>query len=153
MKQMDKNEVLNLLHSTRDLTLEYFHLPKSELSKTYGIGKWNIRQILHHLTDTEYLFLGRLKKIIAEPRQVIWAFNQDDWNRVFNYESESLSDKKELFAICRKLNINLVDKYYEEFHAKEFVHNETGLRTLKVEFEKVALHTQSHLKQIEIALK
>ncbi len=149
---MTKAELLKLFISTKKETLKFFDLSEGELNKSYGIGKWNIRQILHHLTDTELLFQGRLKKIIAEPKQVIWAFNQDDWDMAFNYSMESLDNKKDIYALCRELNYELIDKYYDKYYEKEFVHNETGLRTLKMEFEKVASHNKGHLEQIKIAL-
>jgi hypothetical protein len=34
----------------------------------------------------------------------------------------------------------------------EFVHSETGIRTLKAEFDKVASHNEHHLAQIDSAL-
>lgn len=149
---MNKSELLHLLKETKTETVSYFDLPENELSKNYGKGKWSIRQILHHLTDAEFLLYGRLKKIIAEPRQVIWAFYQDDWNRAFDYANSSLEGKKEFYSICRDMNYQLIQKYYDDFLEKEFIHNETGLRTLQMEFEKVALHNQSHNEQIKIAL-
>jgi len=150
---MNKLELLDLLLKTKEDTLKHFDCSSSELQKTYGENKWNVRQILHHLTDTEFLFLGRLKKIIAEPKQVIWAFNQDDWSNAFNYLTEPLTEKKNLYSLCRDMNYQLIEKYYDQYYKKEFVHNETGLRTLQMEFEKVALHNQSHNEQIKIALK
>lgn len=149
---MNKTELLSLLKETQFETLQYFELSALEWQRVYGEGKWNVRQILHHLTDTEYLFLGRLKKIIAEPKQVIWAFNQDDWNQTFNYLNASLNGKKELYSLCRDMNYQLIDSYYNDYFNKEFIHNETGLRTLQMEFEKVALHNQSHNNQIKLAL-
>jgi len=149
---MNKIELLELLLVTRDYTLSCFDGNDHDFQKTYGEGKWNVRQILHHLTDTEYLFLGRLKKIIAEPKQVIWAFNQDDWNNAFAYSTEPLDGKKELYTICRELNYQMIEKYYDEYQNKEFVHSETGLRSLKMEFEKVGLHNQKHIEQIKLAL-
>ena len=149
---MNKKELLELLQITKMETISFFDLTDNELSQTYGKDKWNIRQILHHLTDTEILFCGRLKKIIAEPRQVIWAFNQDDWNKAFGYINKPFGNQKQVFGMCRDLNYELIDKYYDEFWMKEFVHNETGLRTLKDEFEKVALHNNGHINQIKLAL-
>jgi hypothetical protein len=149
---MTKTELLKLLQETQLITIHYFDLSDEELKKNYAVGKWSVRQILHHLTDTEYLFLGRLKKIIAEQKQVIWAFNQDDWNKAFDYIHEPLIGKKELYSLCREMNYNLIEKYYDRYYQREFVHNETGLRTLQMEFEKVALHNQSHNEQIKIAL-
>lgn len=150
---MTKTEILHLLKETKSYTTQCFDLSETELQSNYGNGKWTIRQILHHLTDVEYLFIGRLKKVIAEPKQVIWAFNQDDWNKAFDYLHEPLTGKKELYSICREMNYQIIEKYYDQYKSKEFVHNETGLRTLQMEFEKVALHNQSHNEQIKIALQ
>ncbi len=133
--------------------MSFFDLPESDLIKTYGEGKWSIRQILHHLTDTEYLLMGRLKKVIAEPRQVIWGFNPDDWSAAFDYLNEPLTGKKEFYSLCREMNYQLIDRYFDQCGKYEFVHSETGLRTLEMEFEKVAFHNQSHNNQIELALK
>ncbi len=68
---MNKEDVLDLFTSTKEQTLVYFDLEEDALQKTYGEGKWTIRQILHHLTDSEHIFLERLKRIIAGPKQVI----------------------------------------------------------------------------------
>ena len=43
-------------------------------------------------------------------------------------------------------------RYNSDGH-REFVHSETGVRTLKDEFDKVASHNARHLQQIELALK
>ena len=43
--------------------------------------------------------------------------------------------------------------HYESDGHREFVHSETGVRTLKDEFDKVAAHNEHHLRQIELALK
>ena len=149
---MNKTEILHLMQDTKSFTISCFDLSNSELNKNYGDGKWTIRQILHHLTDTEYLFVGRLKKLMAEPKQVIWAFNQDEWNETFDYINESLTSKKELYSLCREMNRELIEKYYDQFKDKEFVHSITGLRTLQMEFEKVGLHNHTHNEQIKIAL-
>ena len=149
---MTKSEILKLLDDTQTATLRYFDLKEEELLKNYGEGKWNIRQILHHLTDVEYMLHSRLKKIIAEPRQVVWAFDPDEWNRAFDYSYASLDGKKQLYLIFRQMNYELTENYFDGFFQKEFVHNLTGLRTLAMEFEKVATHNESHNKQIEIAL-
>lgn len=149
---MNKTELLDLLSITKSETLQFYKLGEPELSKTYGEGKWSIRQILHHLTDAEYLLMGRLKKIIAEPRQVIWVFDQDEWNKAFNYISAPLDGKSEIYSTFRDLNKALVEQFYDELGHKEFIHSSTGLRNLKMEFEKVAMHNRNHNEQIKLAL-
>ena len=43
--------------------------------------------------------------------------------------------------------------HYEPRGHLQYVHSETGLQTLKDEFDKVAWHNERHLAQIETALK
>ncbi len=145
-------EIITALVKTKQETLEYFNLSPLYLSKTYSEGKWNIKQILVHLADAESVLLERIKRVIAEPKQVIWAFNQDLWCNNLDYENFSLELSKEVFIASRNLVIYLAEKYYNQFGKKEFVHNETGLRTLKDEFDKVASHNEGHLSQIRQAL-
>jgi hypothetical protein len=66
--------MIELLTETRDETEKYFDLPQGVLKKTYAKGKWTIREILVHLADAESVLHERIKRIIAEPRQVLWAF-------------------------------------------------------------------------------
>jgi hypothetical protein len=42
---------------------------------------------------------------------------------------------------------------YESRGHLEYVHSETGVRTLKMEFDKVVAHNERHLQQIEVALQ
>ncbi len=150
---MTKSELLKELAETKARTAKYFDLSQEDLKRTYGPGKWNVRQILHHLTDAEILMNGRIKKVIAEPFQVIWAFNQDDWDKAFQYATAPLTGKKEQFLLFRNLNTTLAEEFHENLGEKTFVHNETGKRTQSIEFQKIASHCKGHLDQIERALQ
>lgn len=145
--------IIEQLTETKSQTETYFDLEENDLRKTYGVDKWNVRKILVHLADAESVLHERIKRIIAEPKQVIWAFDQDLWCKKLNYETFPLALSKSLFSANRESLIYLADKFYQKLGEKEFVHNQTGIRTLKDEFDKIANHNQGHLKQIEIALK
>ncbi len=127
-------------------------MTENDLLKSYGFGKWTIKQILVHLSDADAVLLGRIKRIISEPKQVIWAFNQDLWCENLDYKTFPLETSKAIFLANRQTIIYLAQKYYKTLGAKEFVHSETGIRTLKEEFDKVASHNQGHIDQIKLAL-
>ncbi len=146
-------ELITKLTNTKERTLEFFELPDSDMGKTYGDGKWNIRQILNHLADVETVLYERIRRVISEPRPIIWAFDQDAWADKLRYNQFPLPINKEIYGSVRSSIIYLADEYYESFGGNEFVHSETGIRTLKDEFEKVAWHNQHHLNQIMKALK
>lgn len=146
-------DIINQLIETKAQTEDYFNLPENDLQKIYGINKWSIRKILVHLTDAESVLHERIKRIIAEPKQVIWAFNQDLWCEKLKYEIFPLKISKCIFASNRQSIIYLAENFYLKFGNREFVHSETGIRTLKQEFDKVVTHNIGHIDQIELALK
>ena len=145
-------DIFTLLTNTRLETVGFFDLPPHSLSKTYAEGKWNIKKILVHLSDAESILHERIKRVIAEPKQVIWAFDQDLWCNNLDYENFPLELSKSLYLATRQSVIYLAKNYYTKAGNKEFIHSETGLRTLKDEFDKVALHNQGHIGQIKTAL-
>lgn len=146
-------ELLQTLQHTKTETLSYYSLSASDLAKTYANGKWTIRQLLVHLSDAEGVLLDRIRRIIAEPKQVIWAFDQDCWNNVLDYTNYPLGLNKAVFEANRNTVLHLVEMFYESHGSNPFIHSETGLRTLKDEMEKIAWHNEHHLKQIRIALE
>jgi hypothetical protein len=145
--------ILTTLTNTRNETEKYFDLSEEDLAKTYASGKWTIKQILVHLADADGVLLDRIKRVISEPKQVIWAFEQDLWNENMDYKNFPLEISKAVYLANRLMVIHLAEKYYDTLGQKEFIHSETGLRTLKDEFDKVVWHNQGHLEQIKLALE
>ena len=146
-------DLLIELRQTKITTLKYFDLPESELRKTYAVGKWTVRELLNHIVDAETVIYDRVRRIISsDDRPVIWAFDQDAWNAGLDYTTFPLRINKSIYIATRTAVEYLVKQHYEKIGGKEFIHSETGLRTLKDEFDKFAWHNQHHLNQIEVAL-
>ena len=146
-------DILEQLESTRDRTLKYFELDPDELARNYGPGKWSVRFILHHLADAETVLFDRIRRVLSEPREVIWAFDQDAWAKGLNYSQLPIELSRSIYATVRAGMIYHARLRYNSDGHREFVHSETGVRTLKDEFDKVASHNARHLQQIELALK
>ena len=145
-------DIITQLESTRDRTLHCFDLAEAELVRTYAPGKWSVRFILHHLADAETVLNDRIRRTISEPTQVLLAFDQDAWAKRLDYSLMPLDLSQRIYEATRAGIIHLANEHYERSGHLEFIHSETGLRTLKDEFDKVAAHNEEHLKQIEAAL-
>jgi hypothetical protein len=91
--------------------------------------------------------------VLSEPRQVIWAYDQDAWAKGLDYTQLPLDLSRQIYQAVRAAVIYQARLHYEKDGQREFVHSETGVRTLKDEFDKVAGHNEHHLQQIERALK
>jgi hypothetical protein len=140
------------LETTRDETLKYFGLDERDLARTYAPGKWSVRFILHHLADSETVLFDRIRRVLSEPRQVLWVYDQDAWARGLDYSRVPLDISRRVYESVRAAIIYYAGVHYEEKGHLEFVHSVTGVRTLKDEFDKVASHNEHHLRQIRLAL-
>jgi hypothetical protein len=145
-------KLLGELDRTRDETLRHFELGARELDAVYAPGKWSVRFLLHHLADSEMVLAERIRRIISEGRRVLWAFEQDAWAERLDYGTMPLELSRDLFAAARAGTRYLATSHYERHGHLEWVHSETGVRTLKEEFDKVAWHNEHHLAQIRAAL-
>ena len=145
-------ELLAELDRTRDETLAHFSLGEEELARTYGPGKWSVRYLLHHLADSETVLYDRIARILSEPRQVLWVYDQEAWSRGLDYSSRPLEISRAVYGSLRKAITYYASLHYEKDGHLEFVHSVTGVRTLKDEFDKVAAHNEDHLDQIRTAL-
>lgn len=146
-------DIIVQLEAARDRTLKCFELSEEQLSRTYAPGKWPVRFILHHLADAETVLFDRIRRIISEPRQVLWAFDQDAWASSLDYSRMPLDLSRRIYESIRAGVIYQARLHYERSGHLEFVHSETGVRTLKAEFDKVASHNEHHLDQIDSALR
>jgi hypothetical protein len=145
-------ELIEQLQRTRDETLSYYRLDDEDLARTYAPGKWPVRFILLHLADSETVLYDRIRRILSEPRQVLWVYDQDAFARGLDYAQVPLEIYRDIYATVRRAIIYFADRYYESKGHLEFVHSVTGVRTLRDELDKVASHNEHHLEQIRAAL-
>jgi hypothetical protein len=150
---MGVNDLIAELERTRAETLRYFALPDDALARTYGPGKWSVRFVLLHLADAETVLFDRVRRVLSEPRQVLWVFDQDAWAVGLDYGRVPLDVYARIYESVRAAVIYYAREYYEAKGHLEFVHSETGVRTLRDEFEKFAWHNEKHLEQIRTALR
>ena len=146
------DELLKTLAQTKIETLKCFDFSNELLAQSYAPDKWSIRHLLHHLADAETVLYDRIRRIISEPKQVLWAFDQDLWAKRLDYSQLPLDLSKNIYSSVRESVIYYAGLHYKNGERLEFVHSEAGVRTLKDEFEKVAWHNEHHLGQIKKAI-
>ena len=145
-------DLLRELDRTRDETLGYFSLGEEDLSRSRGPGKWSVKYLLHHPADSETVLYDRIARILSEPRQVLWVYDQDAWAKGLDYSQRPLEISRDIYTSVRSAIRYYASLHYEKDGHLEFVHSVTGVRTLKDEFDKVAAHNEHHLEQIRMAL-
>lgn len=145
-------QLIRGLERTRDETLKCFSLDHGDLARTYAPGKWSVSYILHHLSDSETVFFDRIRRVLSEPRPVVWVMDQDAWAKGLDYSQVPLDISRHVYESVRNAIICYAAAHYERSGHLEFVHSVDGVRTLRDEFDKAAAHNEHHLSQIRSAL-
>lgn len=145
-------DIVQKLRQNRDVLLKLYDLDKASLAMSYGIDKWNNKQVLHHIADAEMVLSDRIKRAISRPKQVVWSFDQDAWADGLKYNDIPIALSRDKFLAVRNSIIYMAQTFYDSHGDNGYVHNETGLRTLKEEFDKVLWHAEGHISQIQSTL-
>jgi uncharacterized damage-inducible protein DinB len=116
------------------------------LERKPAADKWNIRQILIHLADTEIAFAFRLRQAVAESHHNIQPFDQDRWAE--HSEAYDALTALETFTALRRWNILFLSSLSHETFAKPVSHPERGRMTLQTVVETMAGHDRNHMGQI-----
>lgn len=144
--------IIEQLEHTKRETLSCFDLKDDDLNRTYGPEKWPVRYILHHLADSETVMYERVRRVLSEPRPVLWVFDQDQWAQALDYSTVPLDLSRRVYEASRDGIIHQARLRYASDGDKEWVHSVTGVRTLRDEIDKAAEHNENHLSQIRMAL-
>ena len=74
----------------------------------YAPGKWSIKEVLGHINDAERIFAVRILRIARGDQTPLPGFEQDDYVKVSNASSRTLSDLLEEFSAIRRATIVLI---------------------------------------------
>jgi hypothetical protein len=145
------NVLINELRLLRERTIPLFDLPESRLKKRYRRGGWTAREVLVHIADTEAVLLERLRRVAAQPKALIMAFDPDAWADRLDYSTRDLVICQALFTAARSANLELIERHRDEA-GRSGVHSEAGTITLADVAERVRWHNEHHLAQVEQAI-
>src|SRR3989442_13295894 len=96
-----RTHLIHELERTRDETLQCFSLNHADLARTYAPGRWSVGYILHHLSDSETVFFDRIRRVLSEPRPVLWVMDQDACARGLDYARVRLETSRRVYELVR----------------------------------------------------
>jgi uncharacterized damage-inducible protein DinB len=129
-----------------------FELPESQLALRYGPDKWTVREVLHHLADTEVVYAWRTRQILSEDRPTIQGYDQDAWARTLRYYDATLDVAMGQLRGVRTANLRLWRTLSPAERARVGLHTERGPESIDQLLKLMGAHDLVHRRQIDSAL-
>ncbi len=126
-------------------------LDDEDLAKTYREGAWNVRELVHHIADSQLTMFHRLKLALTDSGVTVPGFKQDEWAMLPDSELPVESSIKMLEGINERI-IALGKGVTEGQLDHYFTHETNGKVTVATKLAKLSWHEEHHLEHIKIAL-
>lgn len=127
-------------------------LNDEQLNKTYREGAWTVRQLVHHIADSQLNMYQRLKLALTDDNPTVSAFDEEKWAVQPDTELPVESSIRILEGINERI-IALGQTLTGEQLARAFTHQVNGKITVAKKVAKLAWHEEHHLAHIKIALE
>src|SRR5437879_10724708 len=121
-------DVLSVLESQRLQMLQLF-AGRSERdgSFRYAPGKWTVKEVLGHITDTERIFAYRALRIARGDRTPLAGFEQDDYIRNSPFASRPFPEIIEDYIAVRRATLTLFRNLDETAWMRRGIANNTEI--------------------------
>ena len=127
-------------------------LSDEDLNKTYRDGSWTIRQLVHHVADSQLALYERLKLALTEYQPTVSEFDQDKWA----YLPDNRLPLESSIRMLEGLNERIValGNYVTGAQLdRVFIHETDGEIRVAETLAKLSWHEEHHLAHIRIALE
>ena len=112
--------------------------------------KWNAREIVHHLADSEMTAAVRLRLLLAVDNPQIVGYDQDEFARRLYYDRPHEA-AIEAFKSARRTTGEILDRLSDADWSRGGTHTEHGRYTVDRWLEIYAAHAHKHAEQILVA--
>lgn len=121
-----------------------------ELDARAGAGRWNTREIVHHLADSEMAAAVRLRLLLTQDRPAIQAYDQDAFAARLYYDRPH-EMSLDLFRCARASTVEILDRLTPAEWLREGTHSEAGRFGVHEWLRVYAEHAHKHARQIRVA--
>jgi uncharacterized damage-inducible protein DinB len=97
-----------LISNTKSFEQKILGLKDVQLNYSYGPGKWNIKQVVGHITDTERIFSYRILRFARKDKTSLPGFDEELFETTSNDKHKDINQLMEEFKAVRHSTILLL---------------------------------------------
>lgn len=114
----------------------------------YALGKWTLKEVIGHITDTERIMSYRLLRIARGDKTPLAGYDDEQYVKEAMFTSRSLPDLLEDFIAVRRSTLTLVSGLSEEDWSRKGVANDSEISVSALAYI-IAGHELHHVKIIK----
>jgi hypothetical protein len=99
-------------------------VPEGRANDAYEPGKWSVKELVGHLTDSERVFTYRALRVARGDRTPLPGYEQDDYVRAADFNARSLADIASDFERVRAATVSLFRSFDAEAWRRRGIAND-----------------------------
>jgi hypothetical protein len=125
-------------------------LTPDELDRPQPSGEWTVREIVHHLADSEATAYVRLRMLIAEDAPLIQSYDEPEYARRLHYD-RPIEPSLLVLRGVRASSLQLLQALTPDEWGRSGTHSESGPYSVDRWLGIYADHSHDHADQIRRA--
>lgn len=149
ISEIKDDDILKVLESQLSEAVVLFKsVPDEKVNFRYADGKWNIKEVMGHITDTERVFAYRAMCFGRGENQALPGFEQDNYVKEADFTNRTMSGLLNEFRLLREADLLLFKSFNENMLTRGgFVEGKEV--TVRAILFIIAGHSQHHIKIIK----
>jgi uncharacterized damage-inducible protein DinB len=145
-------QIQRMSRTADDLAAALQGKPGAILAKRPAPNAWAVTEVVCHLRDTEELFIGRFRTILANEEPKLLPIDPDAWARDRQYLRNDAAEALASFRRGREETLKLLRGLPPGDWERGGIHPSRGRMTVKDFVALMAGHDNNHLDQLRRAL-
>lgn len=144
-----EGDMISILMQQMEETADILkNLTEEQADFSYGIGKWSIKEVVGHISDTERIMGYRLLSFARGETAELPGYDDNQYVRNAGFNAQSLQDLLENFQIIRKSTLQLIKTLPSEAYLRRGKANgsEVSVRALVYIIAGHELHHRNLIK-------
>lgn len=144
-----EGNIVDLLEAQKTETLRLLSdITEAETKYRYAEGKWSLREVIGHLTDTERIMAYRLLCISRGDQTPLSGFSENDYVKEGCYHLRSLSELLEDYQTVRRSTLSLMKGVPQSGWGRTGIANSYKISAAIIPYM-IAGHELHHIKIIK----